>query len=109
MQEVVVELGKLHKLGDHRWYVHCKHCEEPGCEVRFAARDEADAQQQLEQLKWRLSMKNSPTRMRFWSCPTCALFFDDGSKQTLIIAADQPAQPMRPPGLDQPDAWVGGQ
>ena len=60
MQEVVVELGKLHNLRDHRWYVHCKHCEEPGCEVRVAARVEADAQQQLEQLKWRLSMKNSP-------------------------------------------------
>ena len=60
MQEVVVELGKLQLLSDHRWYVHCKHCEEPGCEVRFEARDETDAQKHLEQVKWRLSMKNSP-------------------------------------------------
>ena len=107
MQEVVVELGKLQLLSDHRWYVHCKHCEEPGCEVRFEARDETDAQKHLEQVKWRLSMKNSPKkRMRFWSCATCAPFFDEGSKQTTTIAADPPAQPMRPPALDQPDVAV---
>ena len=45
-------------------------------------------------------------RMRFWSCATCAPFFDEGSKQTTTIAADPPAQPMRPPALDQPDVAV---
>ena len=44
--------------------------------------------------------------MRFWSCATCAPFFDEGSKQTTTIAADPPAQPMRPPALDQPDVAV---
>ena len=67
-------------------HVHCKWCDE---EARLEARNEDDAELMLDE--WRLSMRGRPRKVRFWSCPTCAEWYQD-PKETTTDTAESAGQ-----------------
>ena len=85
---MVVEPGRLVELqfGSDSWYVRCKWCEEATYVSLDRKHGGAEAaQQNMEGLSWRLSMKGHAKVKRFWSCPECAKHYD-WPKETLSIA-----------------------
>ena len=72
-----VKRGELGQLPSGEWYAHCKWCDE---EARLQVGNEEEAYGMLD--GWRLSIPGKPSKLRFWSCPTYAEYWQDPKPKT---------------------------
>ena len=108
LEEVVqIEHGNLTAIPgtSDEWCLICKHswwCH--GEMIRIQARDGDEAKRQLEEKGWRLSMPGRTTILRFWSCPTCALQYEDKKTITVAHLPYPGGAPPPPPGAPAPNS-----